>query len=71
MNRNLIAVPKYKFSEPAKNLPGRKGMATAEDHFTMAFMRAYLKQASSVHKGSKKNTFAFAREIPVITMQLT
>jgi len=62
---NCIIIPKYKFTEPSNNLPGRKGIATGEDHFTIAFMRAYLEDASSIHNRSKKTTLAFAREIPV------
>jgi hypothetical protein len=65
MSQTLTAVPKLKFSEPKHNLPGRKGRATAEDRFTIAFMRAYLRRASEIHRGSPRNRIAFAREIPV------
>jgi len=60
-----ITVPKLRFSEPKHNLPGRKGVATAEDRFTIAFTRAYLKKAAALHHKSTKENFAFAREIPV------
>jgi len=62
---NSVLIPKFKFSEPAHNLPGRKGITTKEDHFTIAFMRAYLEQVANIHKRSDKTTLAFAREIPV------
>ncbi len=65
MASNSILVPKFKFNEPSRNLPGRKGIATAEDRFTIAFMRAYLEQAKTIHSRSSKTTLAFAREIPV------
>lgn len=65
MSPTLTPVPKLKFSEPRHNLPGRKGKATAEDLFTIAFMRAYLQQAQRIHHGSVRDQFAFAREIPV------
>jgi len=60
-----LPVPKYRFSEPRHNLPGRKGRATAEDRFTIAFMRSYADQAAEIHCGSRKTSIAFAREIPV------
>lgn len=65
MRQTLTTVPKLRFSEPKHNLPGRKGRATAEDRFTIAFMRAYLRTASEIHRGSPRNRMAFAREIPV------
>jgi len=60
-----IAVPKLKFSEPRHNLPGRKGVATAEDRFTIAFARAYTRDFSAVHRKTEKKPLAMAREIPV------
>jgi len=65
MNTTAVAIPKLKFSEPRHNLPGRKGVATAEDRFTIAFMRAYLDQATAIHRRCCKTSLAFAREIPV------
>lgn len=65
MHSSTVAVPKMKFSEPRHNLPGRKGFATAEDRFTIAFMRAYLDQAQDIHRRCRKTSLAFAREIPV------
>jgi hypothetical protein len=65
MSQSLITVPKLRFSEPRHNLPGRKGVATAEDRFTIAFTRAYIGQAEEIHRRSRKTSIAFAREIPV------
>lgn len=65
MNHVAVIVPKLRFSEPCHNLPGRKGMATLEDRFTISFMRAYLDQSRSIHRRSRKTTLAFARQIPV------
>jgi hypothetical protein len=57
-------IPKLKFSEPRHNLPGRKGIATAEDHFTIGFARAYFSQAVEIHRNSCRTELAMAREIP-------
>ena len=65
MSGTLITVPKLKFSEPCHNLPGRKGAATVEGRFTIAFMREYLAQSAVIHRRSRKTSLAFAREIPV------
>jgi len=65
INSATVSIPKLKFSQPCHNLPGRKGIATAEDRFTIAFTRAYVKQVSYIHRKSQKSTLAFAREIPV------
>jgi len=40
-------------------------MDTAEDHFTLAFARAYHNRQAQVHRGSTKTKFSLAREIPV------
>ena len=65
MGQTLVTVPKLRFSEPRRNLPGRNGTATVEDRFTIAFMRAYLLQAPLIHSGALRTQMAFAREIPV------
>lgn len=65
MNSSLVTVPKLRFSEPCRNLPGRKGVATAEDRFTIAFMQAYVAQAAAIHHKARRDHLAFAREIPV------
>ncbi|MDF1812381.1 MAG: hypothetical protein P1V20_09205 [Verrucomicrobiales bacterium] len=61
----MLSVPKLQFSEPRHNLPGRKGVATAEDRFTIAFARAYFLNAHKIHRGSLKTKVAMAREIPI------
>lgn len=58
-------IPKLKFSEPRHNLPGRKGVATEEDRFTIKFARAYRRALLRIHSGSAKSELALAREIPV------
>lgn len=65
MDNTAIAVPKLKFSEPRHNLPGRKGVASAEDRFTIAFARTYSVQATSIHRRTIRTRLALAREIPV------
>lgn len=65
MSQPVIDVPKLRFSEPRRNLPGRKGVATAEDRFTIAFARAYVEQACRIHRGGTRTDLVFAREIPV------
>jgi hypothetical protein len=65
MNMTAVEVPKLRFAEPCHNLPGRTGVATAEDRYTIAFMRAYLRQAKAIHSKAKRDHLAFAREIPV------
>lgn len=65
MSVSAIPIPKYRFHEPRHNLPGRKGTATAEDRFTIAFMREYFSRNCAIHRRSTKNRMAFAREIPV------
>jgi hypothetical protein len=61
----LETIHKLKFSEPRRNLPGRKGIATEEDRFTIAFARAYRAASLRIHARSKKTELAMAREIPV------
>lgn len=57
--------PRLRFREPRQNLPGRKGVATAEDRFTIAFARCYLERYEAIHSGSTKTLTAVAREVPV------
>lgn len=64
-NVTAIEVPKLRFAEPRRNLPGPKGVATAEDRFTISFLRAYARQLNGIHHRSNRNQIAFAREIPV------
>jgi hypothetical protein len=65
MSQALVAIPRLRFSEPCRNLPGRRGLATAEDRFTIAFMRAYLEQSEAIHRKARRHQLAFARQIPV------
>jgi|GEM_PF-401486 len=65
MNSATIEIPRFRFSEPRRNLPGRRGATTAEDRFTIAFARAYARRAESIHSGTTRKSMAFAREIPV------
>ena len=58
-------VPKLKFSEPRRNLPRHRGLATEEDRFTIAFARAYVERLPAIHSQSAKSRIAVAREIPV------
>jgi len=57
--------PRYPFSEPRRNLPGRRGSATAEDRFTIAFARAYASQFKAIHKGARTGTVSLLREVPI------
>lgn len=61
----VVTIPKLKFSEPRHNLPGRKGVATREDRFTIGFARAYGEQFTDIHARSARSESACAREIPV------
>jgi len=61
-----VAIPKYQFAEPRNNLPNKqKGVASAEDRFTISFARAYVQQATKIHNGSQKTERFLVREIPV------
>ena len=61
-----ITIPKLKFMEPKRNLPGRGPRTrTAEDRMTYAFARTYLDQQSLIHRKASKSVRAAAREIPV------
>lgn len=65
MNQTAVIIPKVRFSEPRRNLPGRRGTTTHEDRFTIAFARAYLRQAPEMHRTAKYDTMALAREVAV------
>lgn len=60
-----LTIPKLKFSEPRHNLPGRKGIATQEDRFTISFARSYASKVTSLHYLSRETEMVLAREIPV------
>ena len=65
MTQPSITIPKVRFAEPRRNLPGYKGVATPEDRFTIAFARAYLRQVSELHHKANYDSLAFAREVSV------
>jgi len=57
-------VPKVRFSEPERNLPGRRvRVPTAETRFTIRFARAYLSQFEALHHGTERNEIACARQV--------
>jgi hypothetical protein len=58
-------IPKVRFSEPRRNLPGYKGGETAEDHFTNAFSRAYIRDALKLHRTARYDSMALVREVPI------
>jgi len=58
-------IRKLNFSEPRRNLPGRKGVATAEDRFTISFSRDYALIYNKIHSSGNLSQLAVAREIPV------
>lgn len=61
-----IEVPKVRFREPERNLPGRKARAiTAETRFTIRFAKAYIDKIDAIHHGSTKNNVACARQVAV------
>ncbi len=64
-NDSSVRISKLKFSEPRHNLPGRKGVATAEDRFTISFSRAYMSSFHRLHSRAQHSEIAIAREIPV------
>lgn len=59
-------IPKLKFYEPERNLPGRKlhGM-TEEARFTLKFARTYLGNHTAIHHKTKKKSIVCARQIAV------
>lgn len=65
MSQTTVSIPKVRFSEPKRNLPGRRGVTTLEDRFTIAFARAYLSQAPEMHRTSIYDSMAVAREVSV------
>lgn len=65
VGNTLTAVPKLRFFEPCRNLPGRNGTATAEDRFTLAFARTYASRFQAIHRGSRNNVLSLVRQIPI------
>jgi hypothetical protein len=59
-------VPKVRFREPERNLPGRSPRtATAEVRFTIQFARAYMAQHVTLHHGTEKSEIACTRQIAI------
>lgn len=59
-------IPKVRFQEPERNLPGRKPrVTTSETRFTILFAKAYLEQHRAIHHGTTKNEIACARQIAI------
>lgn len=59
-------VPKVRFREPERNLPGRSPRtATAEVRFTIQFARAYMAQHVTLHHGTEKSEIACARQVAI------
>lgn len=63
---NTAKVPKVRFREPERNLPGRSPRtATAEVRFTIQFARAYMARHVTVHHGTEKSELACARQVAI------
>jgi hypothetical protein len=60
-----VRVPKLRFHEPIRNLPGRRDARTGESDFTIAFARAYMQQYRALHRRTRCRHIACAREIPI------
>lgn len=62
----LLNIPKVRFREPERNLPGRRqGVITAEARFTIQFAKSYIEQHMAIHHRSKKNKIICARQIAI------
>jgi len=62
----VFEVPKIRFREPERNLPGRRlRSTTAETRFTLQFARAYLSQHVALHHRTDKLDTACARQVPI------
>lgn len=63
---NKIPIPKVKFYEPRKNLPGKASLTvTDESRFTLQFVRSYLNHFETLHHKTTKTSIACAREIQI------
>jgi hypothetical protein len=61
-----LDIPKVRFQEPERNLPGRRPRVTsAETRFTIQFAKTYLKQHRTIHHRTNKNEIACARQIAI------
>jgi len=62
----VLEVPKIRFREPERNLPGRRlRSTTAETRFTIQFARAYLSQHVALHHRTDKLATACARQVAI------
>lgn len=63
---NKIQIPKLKFYEPRRNLPGKAGhLINAESIFTVKVTQTYLERFKLLHHRSNKTSLVCAREIPI------
>jgi hypothetical protein len=59
-------IPKVKFYEPRKNLPGKtSALENAESRFAIRFAHTYLNHFDSLHRKTTKTSIACAREIQI------
>jgi len=62
----LAIVPKIRFHEPERNLPGRRPrVSTADTRFTIKLAKVYIKKHIYIHQRSKKNETACARQLAI------
>lgn len=61
-----LDIPKVRFLEPERNLPGRRPrVITTETRFTLQFAKAYLEQQRTIHRGTTKNETVCARQLAI------
>ena len=61
-----LKVPKVRFLEPERNLPGRRPrVTTTETRFTISFAKAYLEQHRLIHHRTAKLEIACARQVAI------
>jgi hypothetical protein len=58
-------VPKFKFSEPVRNLPNHPAGRCAEERMASRFATKYHSVFPSLHHGTTRTYTAMARQIPV------
>ena len=64
--KSLFEVPKVRFHEPERNLPGRRPrIQTAETRFTIQFARTYMSNFQLIHHRSNKNQITCIRQLAV------
>lgn len=61
-----LDIPKVRFLEPERNLPGRRPrVITTETRFTLLFAKAYIEQQRTIHHGTTKNKIICARQVAI------